>query len=135
MVTDMVVSVYSDDLEQSKQFYAELLELVPMFESDWVIQMTSPENELLNLTILLRDHDLVPEQFQQNPQGMSITFVVPDADAIFKKAIQMKLKIVQEPRNEDYGQRRFLTIDPNGLLIDVSSGCEPSPEFVSKHMS
>ena len=45
----------------------------------------------------------------------------------------MGLKIIQEPRNEIYGQRRFLTIDPDGLLIDVSSNCEPSPEFVAKY--
>jgi hypothetical protein len=37
----------------------------------------------------------------------------------------MGLCIVQEPRDEFYGQRRFLTVDPNGCLIDI---CSPSNE-------
>ena len=31
--------------------------------------------------------------------------------------------------------RRFLTLDPDGLLVDVSSNFEPSAEFVQKYMS
>jgi uncharacterized glyoxalase superfamily protein PhnB len=52
---------------------------------------------------------------------MYVTFVVPDVDAVFAKAKALGLAIVQEPRNEFYGQRRFLTVDPNGCLIDVCS--------------
>lgn len=44
----------------------------------------------------------------------------------------MNLEIIQEPTNEEYGQRRFLTVDPDGLLVDVSSPCEPSAEFMTK---
>lgn len=134
MVANMVVGVYSDDLEKSKQFYSELLDLVTTFDSDWVVQMTSKENENLNLTIQLRDHELIPERFRKAPQGFSIAFVVPDVDAIFGRATDMGLEIVQQPTNEDYGQRRFLTLDPNGLLIDISAACEPSPEFMQKYM-
>jgi len=47
----------------------------------------------------------------------------------------MGLEVIQKPRDEMYGQRRFLTVDPDGLLVDVSSDCEPSAEFVAKYMS
>jgi len=135
MVSEMVVAVYSDDLQKSKKFYTDLLGLVPIFDSDWVVQMTSKDNEHLNLTLQLRTHDSIPEDFRKKPQGFSIAFVVPDVDSVFKTARSMGLEIVQPPKNEDYGQRRFLTLDPDGLLVDVSSNCEPSAEFVKKYMS
>jgi len=135
MVSEMVVGVYSDHLPASKSFYIDLLDLVPIFDSDWVVQMTSKENQNLNLTLQLRKHDSIPEAFRKKPQGFSIAFVVPDVDLVFETAKRMGLEIVQPPTNEDYGQRRFLTLDPNGLLVDISSDCEPSAEFVQKYMS
>ena len=50
-----------------------------------------------------------------------MTFVVPDVDAVFNIAQRMQLSILQEPKNEFYGQRRFLITDPNGCLLDICS--------------
>ncbi|HEY7883549.1 MAG TPA: VOC family protein [Cellvibrionaceae bacterium] len=133
MIDRMVVALYVEDLGRSKAFYCELLGLKPGFETDWIVQLADPENAAVELIIQPRSSDLVPKPFQKNPQGSSIVFVVPDCDALYDRAQSMGLEIVQEPKNEHYGQRRFLTVDPDGLLIDVSSNCEPSPEFVAKY--
>ena len=135
MVTDFVIAVFVEDLTRSRRFYQDLLELEVMFEADWIIQLTSPHNRSLNLTLQPKGHELIPESFQKSPQGTSIVFVVEDCDQVFERALEMKLDIVQAPKNEDYGQRRFLTTDPDGLLVDVSSTCEPSKEFIAKYMS
>jgi uncharacterized glyoxalase superfamily protein PhnB len=52
---------------------------------------------------------------------MYLTFVVPDVNLVYEKALVMGLRIVQEPKNEFYGQRRFLSLDPSGCLIDICS--------------
>jgi uncharacterized glyoxalase superfamily protein PhnB len=52
---------------------------------------------------------------------MYVTFVVDDVEAAFQTAKAMGLVILQPPRNEFYGQRRFLTRDPDGCLIDICS--------------
>ncbi len=135
MVTEMVTAIYSNDLEESKRFYASLLGLEVIFDSEWVVQLSSPANKSINLTLQPRDHDLIPERFRKPPQGFSIAFVVPDADEVFERALEMGLEIIQEPKNEVYGQRRFLAVDPNGMLLDVSADCEPSAEFAAKYMS
>ena len=135
MVSDLVTAVFVGDLQASKHFYCELLGLQPIFESDWVVQLSSSANDAIKLTLQPRDHDLVPQAFRARPQGVSVTFVVDSCDEVFKKAKDMQLEIVQAPRDEVYGQRRFLTVDPDGLLVDVSSQCEPSAEFVAKYMS
>jgi uncharacterized glyoxalase superfamily protein PhnB len=67
----------------------------------------------------------LPQEYQTTPSGMYVTFVVPNVDLVYEKAIAMELRIVQELRNEFYGQRRFLTVDPNGCLIDI---CSPFSE-------
>lgn len=133
MVTQMVTAIYVEDLQQSKGFYCGLLGLTPTFEADWAVQLSSPASESINLTLQPRAHELIPAPFQKRPQGVSIAFVVPDCDEIFAKAKSLGLEIIQEPKNEEYGQRRFLTVDPNGLLVDVSSACEPSAEFMAKY--
>jgi uncharacterized glyoxalase superfamily protein PhnB len=45
--------------------------------------------------------------------------VAPEVGVVYEKAVAMGLQIVQEPRNEFYVQRRFLTVDPNSCLIDI----------------
>lgn len=120
----ILTNICSDDLQKSKDFYVELLGFNVKYDSDWYVQLCSPTDSEIEYGLMQRDHELVPPEFQQSPTGMYVTFVVDDVDVIYKKAQQMELAIVQEPRNEFYGQRRFLTKDPSGCLIDVCSPWE-----------
>lgn len=70
-----------------------------------------------------KNHELIPKDFQKTPQGTSLVFVVDGCDQYYQKAVSMSLNIIQSPKNEAYGQRRFLTVDSDGLLIDISSQC------------
>jgi len=117
----ILTNICSDDLQKSKDFYVDLMGFKVKYDSDWYVQLCSPENSEIEYGIIKRDHELVPEQFQRQPQGMYVTFVVPDVDITYEKALAMEIPILQTPRNEFYGQRRFLTLDPNGCLIDICS--------------
>jgi catechol 2,3-dioxygenase-like lactoylglutathione lyase family enzyme len=120
--TRILTNICSDNLKQSRDFYVSLLGFEVNYDSDWYVQLRCPTNAELEFGIIARKNDLVPTQFQNAPTGMYVTFVVPDVDAVYSKAKSLGLKIVQEPKNEFYGQRRFLTVDPNGCLIDI---CTP----------
>ncbi|NBD15062.1 MAG: hypothetical protein GVY04_02615 [Cyanobacteria bacterium] len=122
----ILTNICTDDLQSSKKFYVDLLKLKVKYDSDWYVQLCVPDNSEFEYGIIKRDHELVPEQYQQKPTGMYVTFVVLDVDVTYQKAIEMGLQIIQEPRNEFYGQRRFLTLDPNGCLIDICSPWEAS---------
>ena len=134
MLKKMATTVYVDDLTNAKAFYCNLLGLTAGFETDWIIQLSSPENSAIELMLQPKNHELIPKDFQKTPQGTSLVFVVDDCDQYYQKAVSMSLNIIQSPKNEAYGQRRFLTVDPDGLLIDISSQCEPSVEFMTKYM-
>ena len=120
-VQRILTNICADDLASSRDFYVKLLDMKVNYDSDWYVQLKSAHNDLLELGIILRSHSLVPPAFQKMPTGVYVTFVVPDTDFIYQRALQLKLPIVQEPRNEFYGQRRFLLTDPAGCLVDICS--------------
>lgn len=99
----ILTNICSDDLQNSKMFYVNLLGFKVKYDSDWYIQLCSPETSEIEYGIIKRDHELVPSQYQEKPTGMYVTFVVSDVDATYKKAGEMGLPIIQEPRNEFYG--------------------------------
>jgi catechol 2,3-dioxygenase-like lactoylglutathione lyase family enzyme len=117
----LLPNLCSDRLSESRDFYVALLNFRVKYDSDWYVQLASTDSPALELGIIRRDHDLVPEPYQTLPTGMYLTFVVADVDAVYKTACSMGLEILHPPRDEFYGQRRFLTVDPNGCLLDISS--------------
>jgi len=88
------------------------------------VQLCSPTGSEIEYGLIQRNHELVPKEYQTKPNGMYVTFVVSDVDETYKKAVAMNIPIIQELKNEIYGQRRFLTKDPNGCLIDICSPWE-----------
>lgn len=117
----ILTNICADDLAACRDFYVQLLGFVVKYDSDWYVQLGAPAPLELEFGIIKRTHDLVPKAYQTAPTGMYVTFVVPDVDEVYKKAKEMGTKVIQEPRNEFYGQRRFLVLDPAGCLIDVCS--------------
>jgi uncharacterized glyoxalase superfamily protein PhnB len=99
--------------------------------NDWALSQSPIVNGLIGwgaspLGLIQKQHDLVPDTYRQSPTGMYVTFVVADVDQVYAQAQAMSLPILQPPRNEFYGQRRFLTQDPNGCLLDICSPWENS---------
>jgi len=117
----ILTNICSDNLTESKNFYIELLGFDVKYDSDWYVQLCSAKDADIEYGLIQRDHELVPSEYQFPPTGMYVTFVVDDVDKIYSKALSMKLDILQAPRNEFYGQRRFLVKDPSGCLIDICS--------------
>jgi len=117
----ILTNICADDLPASRDFYVRLLGFEVNYDSDWYVQLRGPKPADLEVGIIKRTHELVPRSFQTRPSGMYVTFVVPDVDELYEKARAMGVTVVQEPRNEFYGQRRVLLLDPAGCLIDICS--------------
>ena len=116
----LMTNICSDNLVESKNFYTKLFDFHVDFDSDWFIHLISKEKNL-ELGIIDRTNEIVSKEFQNNPQGFYITFVVDNVDEIFNKAKLENFEIVSEPKDTFYGQRRLLLKDPNGALVDISS--------------
>lgn len=123
-----MVNICSHNLKESLDFYTHLFDFKVQYESDWFIHLLSRHNDL-ELGIIDTNNELVPSEYEGTPKGVYFTFVVKNADEIYKEAVKADVEIVSEPTDTFYGQRRLLIKDPNGALIDVSS---PIPNFVFK---
>lgn len=125
----LLTNICSNDLAASKAFYTQLLNLKTKYDSDWYVQLYLPEDPENEFGVIQYDHELIPGEYRQEPSGMYMTFVVADVNATYERALDLGVDIIQEPRNEFYGQRRFLAKEPSGCLIDICSPWEEEPEL------
>ncbi|SMF00012.1 Catechol 2,3-dioxygenase [Alteromonadaceae bacterium Bs31] len=116
--------ICSANLPASRDFYVNLLGFDVKFENDWYIHFSSPLDPRAEFGVIQRNHEFVPFEYQRDPNGMLLTFLVDDVDHTYQRAVSMGLAILQEPRNESYGQRRFLVKEFSGCLIDIRSPWE-----------
>ena len=124
-------SVFSTDLARATEWYVSLFDYRVEFESDWFVHLQDPSNASIEIGVIARSHEIVPERFRADPAGGMLTLVVADVDAVHEQAVAHGVEVVERPRNLFYGQRRMLVIDPDGLLIDVSSECPPDPAWLA----
>ncbi len=118
-----IISIYPDiratDIAASRDFYVNLLKLHVAWEADWYIALVAPEVPGAQLTLVAAGHDSVPTSHQRAPAGVLISFEVTDATAVHERAVRHGMTIAQELRDEAFGQRHFMAVDPDGLLVDV----------------
>lgn len=120
IINRIMTNICSANLAESRDFYTKLFDFTVNYDSDWFIHLISKDKKF-ELGIIDRTNEIVPKDFQNNPQGFYITFVVDNTDEIFKIAESEKFEIISEPIDTFYGQRRLLLKDPNGTLVDISS--------------
>lgn len=123
-------TLFTSRLSESKQWYTALFGYRVEFDSDWFVHLQSPSGASIELGLLARDHELVPAAFRTAPAGGMLTIVVADVDAVCALARARGDRIVEEPTNQFYGQRRMLLLDSEGLLVDVSSECSPDARWL-----
>ncbi len=120
------VNICSDRLPETRDFYVELLGFEVGFDSDWFVQLSAADSDA-TIGIMRRDHELVPEQVRGAASGSYVTVVVDDVEPVFTRAEELGVQVIEPPTDLFYGQRRMLVIDPNGVLVDVSSPTAPAP--------
>ncbi|MDQ0419216.1 putative glyoxalase superfamily protein PhnB [Peteryoungia aggregata LMG 23059] len=87
----------------------------------------------MTLAILDGNHETIPVGHRGRASGILLNFEVEDVDTVYDRLKEAGLPILLHIRNEDFGQRHFITADPNGVLIDVIKPIPPSPEFATQY--
>jgi catechol 2,3-dioxygenase-like lactoylglutathione lyase family enzyme len=118
-------------VSESKDFYTQHFGFTVTFEADWYVGLKKDNYEL---AILDYTHPTVPENFRKSVQGLLLNFEVDDVDAEYERLIKKnKLPVQLDIRSEEFGQRHFITSDPNGVLIDVITVIPATGEFVEQY--
>ncbi|EKB47439.1 VOC family protein [Cecembia lonarensis] len=120
ITTRLITNLFTDKLQESKHFYEDILDFRADFESNWYINLKSSDQQM-EIGLIPKDTDLIPQNYIQHPNGVNLAFVVNDLDEVYERALNNNVRIILKPEDEFLGQRRMLIEDPNGLLLDISS--------------
>ncbi|TPK92798.1 glyoxalase [Mesorhizobium sp. B2-4-12] len=121
------------DVAGTAAFYVEHFDFQPLFTSDWYVHLQSVDSKRVNLGIVQGDHETIPQEGRGRASGLLINFEVADPDAAYARATAAGLPILRSLCDEPFGQRHFITTDPNGVLIDVIKPIPPSEEFLARY--
>lgn len=119
----------TEDVAGTAKFWERHFGFRRAFASDWYVHLVSEASDQANLAILDYRHETIPAPFRKKASGMLVNFEVEDVDTLYAKAQAEGLKIHLALRDEPFGQRHFITEDPNGIAIDVIKPIPPSPEY------
>jgi len=123
----------TDDVAGTARFYKTHFRFEALFANDWYVHLRSKEDKKVNLGIVQWDHESVPPAGRAKTRGLLINFEVRDPDAVYERARAAELPILLSLRDEAFGQRHFITADPNGVMIDVIKPIRPSEDFLAHY--
>lgn len=132
-LTSFYPVLMTGDVAATTDFYREHFGFEPQFVADWYVHLQLPSDPGVNLAILQGDHPTVPAGRGGQAGGLLLNFEVTDVDEIHDRLRAAGLPILRELRDEDFGQRHFITADPNGVLIDVITPIPPSAAFAAQY--
>lgn len=120
------------DVAATAAYYTNHFDFDVQFDSDWYIHLQSKHDPAVNLAILDGYHETIPPEGRSETKGMILNIEVADVDALHARCAAADLPMVKSLRDEPFGQRHFITRDPNGILIDVIKPIPPAPEFLAQ---
>lgn len=122
-------------IAESRDFYTQQLGFELTYEADWYISLRHPAG--YELALLNPDHETVPADFRQPLSGLLLlNFEVEDVDAEYQRLIvEHGLPLHIPLRDEAFGQRHFITSDPNGVLIDVIKVIPPNEDESANYVA
>jgi catechol 2,3-dioxygenase-like lactoylglutathione lyase family enzyme len=108
-----------DDVGRSVAFYTGLLDLVVTADVGWYAELGPPGPASVVVALVERGHPSVPPGFDGPAGGVLVSVLVTDAALLAERARCRGLPMAQACRDEAFGQRHFMTVDPDGFLVDV----------------
>lgn len=118
------------DVSATSRFYQDNFGFEPVFESDWYVQLRGGAKGH-ELALIAYDHETIPPQGHHPTANLILSFEVADAAADAARLEQAGVAIVQPLRDEVFGQRHFIALDPNGILLDVITPIEPDSAWLA----
>lgn len=137
-VRDLYPLITTPSLFEARDFYVRHFGFDVAFEASWFVYLTGQadgETRGATLAFMHPDHPSNPpgpETF--DGKGMILTVEVADAKAAFDRLSMDGAPIVHPLTDEVWGQRRFMTRDPAGVLVDVVQQIDPQAGFWDRYI-
>lgn len=129
--------IMTEEVASTAAFYREHFGFETVFEADWYVSLRLDRDEQASFELAILDsgHPTVPAAYRNSIKGLILNFEVDDVDAEYERLIvREKLPVQLELRDEAFGQRHFITCDPNGVLIDIITIIPPSDDYSDQYI-
>ena len=126
--------IQTENVAETAAFYQRHFGFRTMFAADWYVHLQSEADPRVNLAVLDGQHETIPPSGRGLTQGMILNFEVSDVDEMYDTLGAAGLPMLKPLTDEAFGQRHFITADPNGILIDVIRPIPPSAEFSQQYV-
>ncbi len=116
------ITMFVDDLEESKLFYQKVFGL-PVFFEDKNSAVFKFANTLINLLQITAAHDLIAPGVVASRQAGSrfqLTIPVDDVDAMCAELQSRGVKLLNGPMNRAWGVRTASFTDPGGHIWEIA---------------
>ncbi len=127
--------IMTGKVAQTADFYCQYFGFNKAFDSDWYVHLMSGEDKSVNLAILNGQHETVPQGARGSVSGLILNFEVDDVDAEYERLVQAGLEILLPLRDEEFGQRHFITCDPAGVLVDMIKVIPPTGDYADQYLT
>ncbi|KJS21478.1 MAG: glyoxalase [Hoeflea sp. BRH_c9] len=125
--------IMTSNVKATAAFYERHFRFQPLFTSDWYVHLQSKEDEHVTLAVLDGQHATIPAEARGTVSGLLLNFEVENIDQVYDVLRAAGLPILKDICDEDFGQRHFITADPNGVLIDIIKPIPPSAAFAAQY--
>lgn len=125
----VLFNVLVQDMAGSIEFYRRIVDLQPIYESEWFVVLTPPGQPNVQIGLIDQVSEFAPRHAWGMHEGAYMTFVVDDVFGALEAAREMGVEVIEEPVALDYGQTRMLVRDPNGMILDLST---PTAELAER---
>lgn len=124
----------SRDLPAATAFYRDTLGFEVTFESDWYVSLRHSGFEL---ALLDPAHETIPEGFRGSAAGgVLLNLEVDDVDAVHDElAGRDGIELALPLRSEAFGQRHFILVGPDRVLIDVITPIAPESDYADRFLT
>ena len=122
----MDLTISTNKLEQSRDFYRDILGFALVFENDNYIEMLAEGSTTMGVSFITPEL-AGGEKF--TGEGIILSFEVADVDAEFVRLKAAGVRILEELRDKAWGERSFVINDPNGVHVYIYKSIPPTPEY------
>lgn len=124
--------LYSNDVAGARDFYITHFGFETTFDSSWYASLRHRDNPAYELAIVDSSHESIPETGRGRISQLLLNIEVDDASAEAERLRKAGVDVLQELRDEPFGQRHVIVAAPDGVLVDVIEEIPPSPEFAAQ---
>lgn len=111
IVNRIVANIATENPEQARQFYGDILGLKRVMDQGWIVTFAAPGTSAPQLSFARQGGGGAPVP--------DLSIEVDDLDTVHKRVVAAGFAVEYGPADEDWGVRRFFVRDPFGKLVNI----------------